>query len=73
MSILSENTEEKAIEVLAECVQLFEKLHYLKMTGQDAFDARMAENLLKTIIESNGFEVVYRSRKHQKPYQPLKQ
>lgn len=70
MSILSEHTEEKVISVLAECVLHFEKLHYLQTTAPDAFDARAAENLLKGIIESNGFRVVYRPGKNGKPYRP---
>jgi len=70
MSILSGQTEEKAIAVIAECVLLFEKLHYLRMTAQDAFDTRTAENLLKGIIESNGFHVVYRADKNDKLYRP---
>ncbi|ANI90127.1 hypothetical protein A9P82_13035 [Arachidicoccus ginsenosidimutans] len=70
MSILSQHTEEKVIAVLAECIILFEKLYYLHMTAQDAFDARTAENLLKGIVESNGFRVVHRQGKNSKPYQP---
>ena len=68
MSNLSAHTEEKAIAVLAACVLLFEKLCYMDMTAQDASDARKAENLLKGIIESNGFKVAYRPGRNGKPY-----
>lgn len=63
MSILADTTEEKVIAALSECVILFEKLHYLKMTAADDFDAATAERLLKRIIESNGFKVDYTRNK----------
>lgn len=53
MSILAKKTEERAIELLAECIVLFEKLEHLEMTAQDGFDARTPENLLRTIVENN--------------------
>lgn len=72
MSNLSAHTEEKAIAVLAACVLLFEKLCYMDMTAQDAFDTRTAENLLKGIIESNGYRVSYRPGRNGKPHKRCK-
>ncbi len=63
MSILADKTERKAIEILARCVLLFEGLHYLHMSNEDSFDAKSAENLLRGIIESSGYSIVYRGGK----------
>ena len=70
MSNLSDKTEEKAIAVLAKCVVSFEQLNYLNMTHEDAFAARAAENHLRSIIENNGYQIMYRS-KSGKPYKRL--
>jgi hypothetical protein len=70
MSNLADKTEEKAIALCAKCVVSFEQLHCLNMTSEDAFAAREAENLLRSIIETNGYQIVYRS-KSGKPYKRL--
>ncbi len=59
MSILSNKTEKKAVHVLARCVVTLEKLHYLDMTATDDFDAKQAENLMTSIIQSNGYKINY--------------
>nr|WP_067059984.1 hypothetical protein [Mucilaginibacter sp. L294] len=63
MSHLSTATEQKAILLLAKCLPNFEALAILNMTAEDAFYIRSAENLIKGIIEANGFEVMRKSGK----------
>jgi len=50
MSILAPHTEQRAIEILAQCLPYFELLANLKMTAEDDFDAKQAENSLRRII-----------------------
>lgn len=57
MSQLSNRTERKAIKLLANTLRFFERLPNLKITSNDAFDIRAAENLIKQVIESNGYYV----------------
>lgn len=56
MSKLSATTQRKAIVLLARCLPNLEALEELNMSAADAFSARRAENLIKSIIETNGFE-----------------
>lgn len=65
MSNLAAKTEKKALIVLAKAVLLFEQLQDLNMAAYDAFDARKAENILKSIIEDNGYTVQYDRKKGQ--------
>ncbi len=65
MSNLAAKTERKVLVVLAKAVLLFEKLADLNMAAYDAFDARKAENILKSIIEDNGYTVRYNRVKGQ--------
>lgn len=65
MSNLAAKTERKALIILAKAVLLFEQLDNLNMAAYDAFDARKAENILKSIIEDNGFKVQYETKKGQ--------
>jgi hypothetical protein len=58
MSILSERTERKALLALARTLKYFEKLDQLKVSNEDAFAIRHAENLINGTIESNGYRVV---------------
>jgi hypothetical protein len=51
MSTLAQQTEKRAIEILAQCLSYFELLANLKMTAEDDFDARQAENCLRKIIK----------------------
>lgn len=53
MSILSDNTEEKALRIIANILEKFDLLSQLKMTKEDNNDCTQAQNLLKTIIDSN--------------------
>lgn len=59
MSILSDKTDKEAIKRLAYCLKYFDSLAQLKMTAEDMFTARAAENLIKSIIESNGYKAAY--------------
>ncbi len=59
MSNLASPTERAAILVLAKCLRHFDQLTGLNMTADDAFTSRAAENQLRSIIESNGYEVDY--------------
>ena len=47
MSNLANQTEYKALTVIAQMVKEFEKLHYLDMTKEDDQDATKARNLLE--------------------------
>jgi len=51
MSRLADTTERKALRVLLRTLPFFGQLETLRMSAQDAFDARQAENLLRGIIE----------------------
>lgn len=59
MSNLATTTERRAIAELAKCLRNFDNLSGLNMTSEDAWKAREAENNIKTIIESNGYNVRY--------------
>jgi len=63
MSILAEKSERKAIAVLANTLRFFDKTMLLSMSATDAQDARTAENLIKAIIESNGYDTRLRNGK----------
>ncbi|XHR94266.1 hypothetical protein ACFJIV_28930 [Mucilaginibacter sp. UC70_90] len=58
MSKLSDQTCKKAIIALASCLQHFEKLATLEMNIADAIDAKLAENFIRSIIETNGYQVI---------------
>lgn len=53
MSILSDNTEEKALIIIANILEKLDLFTHLKMTKKDDEDFTQAQNLLKTIIDSN--------------------
>ena len=59
MSNLAQQTERKAIKILANTLKEFDKLSSLNMTNTDAIDSRSAENLIRGIIETNGYEINY--------------
>jgi hypothetical protein len=59
MSILSDKTEVAVIRRLAHCLKYFDSLEDLKMTSEDAFAARAAENQIKSIIETRGYRAEY--------------
>jgi hypothetical protein len=59
MSNLASNTEKKAVMALSRCLKYFDQLSFLNMSAEDAFRARSAENQIKSIIETNGFRVIY--------------
>ncbi|WP_431199572.1 hypothetical protein ACQ86K_00855 [Mucilaginibacter sp. P19] len=55
MSILANKTERKALRILGKTLKFFDQTALLNMSAVDAEEARQAENLIKGIIESNGF------------------
>lgn len=57
MSILFSKTEDKVIKELSECLIHFDNLANLKMTAFDADASKVAENIIKGIIQSNGFHL----------------
>ncbi len=59
MSNLSDKTEYKALNIIAQAVKQFEKLHYLDMTKTDDLDVTQARNLLEGIVQSNGYKINY--------------
>lgn len=61
---MSEKTDYKALSIIGKLTKEFEKLHLLNMTQIDDEDATKARNLLKTIIHSNGYKIIY--EKHSK-------
>jgi type IV secretory pathway VirB4 component len=63
MSNLANKTERKALQLLANTLRFFEETANLKMTANDAFQAREAENMIKGIIENNGFSANYEKGK----------
>ena len=64
MSNLANQTEYKALTIIAKMIKEFEKLHYLDMTKEDDGDATKARNLLESIIQTNGYKINYqRNRK----------
>lgn len=58
MSILSERTERRALLAIARTLKYFENLDQLKISNEDAFAIRSAENLINGTIETNGYRVV---------------
>lgn len=44
---------------IAKSVRYLENLDHLLMGSDDAFEAQLAKNLIRGIIESNNYEVVY--------------
>lgn len=63
MSNLADKTEKAAIQKLANTLKEFDKLSGLNMTSEDAFEARQAENLIRGIIETNGYSISYKPGK----------
>jgi len=61
MSILALKSERKAITVLAKTLRYFSKTMLLSMSAIDEQDAKQAENLIRGIIESNGYETLERN------------
>ncbi|HZY38140.1 MAG TPA: hypothetical protein VFE53_15900 [Mucilaginibacter sp.] len=57
MSTLAPHTEQRAIEILAQCLPYFELLANLKMTAEDDFDAKQAENFLLRITKGITYEL----------------
>lgn len=63
MSNLANQTETKAIKAMANALKEFDKLTGLNMTHIDAESSKRAENTIRGIIESNGYEVIYKPGK----------
>jgi hypothetical protein len=63
MSILSNKTEKKAIKVLANTLRFFSNTDLLFVSNEDALKAKEAENILRGIIENNGYKASYKKGK----------
>jgi deoxyxylulose-5-phosphate synthase len=63
MSHLTSKTERKAIKVLANTLRFFEDTDLLFVSAEDAHKAREAENILRSIIENNGYTARYQKGK----------
>lgn len=63
MSILANHTERKALKVLANTLRHFNETADLEMNAIDACQAREAENLIRGIIENNGYSARYEKGK----------
>jgi len=59
MSILAQKTEKKAVKVLANTLRFFDQTDLLFISAEDAHKAREAENILRGIIENNGYKATY--------------
>ena len=59
MSILSNKTERKAIKILANTLRFFSNTDLLFVSNEDALKAKEAENILRGIIENNGYKATY--------------
>ena len=59
MSICHDKTERKAIFELAKTLKHFDSLQGLLMHPGDAYTARLAENLIRSVIENNGYTAIY--------------
>ncbi|MPT35663.1 MAG: hypothetical protein E2604_11400 [Flavobacterium sp.] len=59
MSNLAYKTQYQALNIIANMVREFERLHYLGMTKTDDYDACQARNLLEGIIQPNGYRINY--------------
>ncbi|CAN5289440.1 hypothetical protein BH09BAC6_BH09BAC6_28350 [soil metagenome] len=58
MSILSNHTEQRAIDIIAECLSHLQVLSSLEMTNEDDLAARKAEQCLLRIINGRPIEVI---------------
>lgn len=63
MSQLTDKTERKAIKVLANTLRFFEDTSLLFVSAADALRTREAENILRSIIENNGYKTRYQKGK----------
>ncbi|RZK42668.1 MAG: hypothetical protein EOO90_06415 [Pedobacter sp.] len=60
MSTLSKKTEKAVLSLLAKCLKPIADLNSMRMSAEDAFDSKRAENLIRGIIESNGYQILQR-------------
>jgi hypothetical protein len=72
MSILSNQTEKRALKVLANTLRFFDHTDLLLMSAEDAQKAREAENTLRSIIENNGYTTRYKKGRGTKIYKNRK-
>jgi hypothetical protein len=63
MSILAQHTERKAVLQIAKTLRLFSTLDFLMLSAVDATLVRQAENLLKGIIENNGYAIRFSKKR----------
>ena len=59
MSKLADKTDRKALASLAKTLRFFDDTADLNMTAIDAFKSREAENIIRSIIENNGYSARY--------------
>ena len=62
MSNLSDKTEKKALVIISKGIKVFEQLAFLNMTAEDSEAARKAQNLLRSIVESNGYNLAHKCK-----------
>jgi hypothetical protein len=61
MSRLTENTDYRALLQIAQTLTHFERLSDMGVSAGDAVRIRHAENIIKDVIGSNGYEILYKS------------
>jgi len=59
MSILANQTEKNALYEMAKSLRFYENLTDLKVSAEDAYKIRTAENAIRSVIESNGYTALY--------------
>ncbi|MDR6941396.1 hypothetical protein [Mucilaginibacter pocheonensis] len=58
MSILSDKTEHRAIQIIARSLKILEKLPPdVRMSKSDDFELSLAKNMLKSIIENDPLSI----------------
>lgn len=63
MSILAQQTERKAIKVIANTLRFFDQTDLLFISAEDAHKAKEAENILRSIVERNHYKAIYQKGK----------
>ncbi|WP_443938800.1 hypothetical protein [Pedobacter sp. MW01-1-1] len=63
MSIISANTERKALYEIAKTLRFFKNLNFLQISAGDDIRIRHAQNIIKDVIAINGFKVCFNKRR----------
>ena len=58
MSLLADQTEKNALYEIAKCFKFLKNLDSMKVSAEDAFRVRLAENSLLCVVESNGYQII---------------